>query len=493
MSQLCDAIPLRLLQEASQIKQAANFLSLLSHTVLHFISCRITYLSLRTSGLHVQIMKSLFFLFIICSADALLKQRRGLGLVCTFKDKTYKPGDSWHPYLEPFGFMFCMRCVCTESGHVKCNTIKCPALSCENPVVDPQQCCPRCSDEPRSPAGLRASVRSCRYNGSVYQPGESFAKHDLFPSKQSNQCAMCTCANGNIFCGLKTCLPVTCAAPVTVPDSCCLMCKDQSGVFLSTEDGSLQLNRGVRHSVDQCSGEQGRTKPGPHRVRTPSRGLSLSKLNLKGASETTVKILLQRKHQRACLYNGKTYSHGDMWHPVLGKVLECILCSCSDGLQDCKRITCPSKYPCRRPVKLAGKCCLTCPENKTEGNQTQCYTGYKNNLLVYKVEPALKVDSPNTVRIIVVEKQSTAEVEVQVWKTVEGVLQLMEIGEVQRKDITDHPENFTLLTTLDEDKWRKFKEEGQDLNRAHPSLCEDGIREMVTFLNPKQTEGRCSP
>lgn len=31
-----------------------------------------------------------------------------------------------------------------------------------------------------------------------------------------------------------------------------------------------------------------------------------------------------------------------------------------------------------------------------------------------------------------------------------GVLQLMEIGDIQRKDILDHPENCTLLTTLDE-------------------------------------------
>ncbi len=63
----------------------------------------------------------------------------------------------------------------------------------------------------------------------------------------------------------------------------------------------------------------------------------------------------------ACLYNGKTYSHGDMWHPVLGKVLECILCTCTDGLQDCKRITCPSQYPCQHPLKSVGKCCKTCP------------------------------------------------------------------------------------------------------------------------------------
>lgn len=38
----------------------------------------------------------------------------GSGVLCTFKDKTYSPGDSWHPHLNPFGLMFCMRCVCTE-------------------------------------------------------------------------------------------------------------------------------------------------------------------------------------------------------------------------------------------------------------------------------------------------------------------------------------------------------------------------------------------
>lgn len=115
-----------------------------------------------------------------------------------------------------------------------------------------------------------------------------------------------------------------------------------------------------------------------------------------------------------------------------------------------------------------------------------------------------------------------------------GVLQLMEIGDIQRKDILDHPENCTLLTTLDEglfwkwliymadfeiiildlsycdfvcvcirftsvliyfsETWRKFKEEGENLSKApQTTICEDGIREVVTFLNPKQTEGLCSP
>lgn len=58
--------------------------------------------------------------------------------------------------------------------------------------------------------------------------------------------------------------------------------------------------------------------------------------------------------------------------------------------------------------------------NKVQNNQTHCHLGYKNNILVYKVESSVNVDAPGTVRIITVERQSTAEVEVQVWKTVEG-------------------------------------------------------------------------
>lgn len=442
-------------------------------------------------------MKTTFLLFfMIWFADAELKPQKGPGVVCTFKNKTYNPGDSWHPFLEPFGLMFCMKCVCTETGHVKCNAIRCPALSCDNPVAEPQQCCPRCADEPKIPAGLRASVTSCRYNGSIYRPGETFTKHDLFPSRRKNQCVMCTCSNGNIFCALKTCQPITCSSPVSVPDTCCLVCKDHSG-FSSTEDGNQQLIRGVRHSVDQCPGEQIRARPDratPPRVKTSPQGLNLSKLNLKGAAETTVKILLQRKHQRACLYNGKTYSHGDMWHPVLGKVLECILCTCVDGLQDCKRITCPSKYPCKHPMKSPGKCCKTCPESKAENNQTQCYMGHKNDLVVYKVESSLKADTPESVKIIAVERQNTAEVEVQVWKTIEGVLQLTEIEDVQRKDNKAHPVNHTFLTTITEETWRKFKEEARNLSKAtQPVICDDGVREIVIYLNPKQIEGLCSP
>ncbi|KAF3705989.1 Chordin-like protein 2 [Channa argus] len=148
----------------------------------------------------------------------------------------------------------------------------------------------------------------------------------------------------------------------------------------------------------------------------------------------------------------KTYNPGDNWHPYLEPfgLMFCMRSICTEtGHVKCNTIKCPA-LTCENPVSDPQQCCPRCTESKAESNQTQCFFGYKNNLLVYKVDSSFKVDPPHAVRIIAVERQSTAEVEVQVWKTVEGVLQLMEIGDVQRKDIVDHPENYTLLTILDE-------------------------------------------
>ena len=42
-------------------------------------------------------------------------------MFCLFHGKRYSPGESWHPYLEPQGLMYCLRCSCSEvcsSGHL---------------------------------------------------------------------------------------------------------------------------------------------------------------------------------------------------------------------------------------------------------------------------------------------------------------------------------------------------------------------------------------
>lgn len=68
---------------------------------------------------------------------------------------------------------------------------------------------------------------------------------------------------------------------------------------------SFYLLKPQRHSVDQCTGEQVKnrvTRVTPAALRGSPRGLNLQTLQLKGAADTTVKILLQRKHQRGELH-----------------------------------------------------------------------------------------------------------------------------------------------------------------------------------------------
>ncbi|KAK6486039.1 chordin-like protein 2 isoform X1 [Huso huso] len=444
-----------------------------------------------------------FFLYFTSEAEA-PRPRKTLETFCTFKEKRYNPGDSWHPYLEPHGFMFCIRCTCAETGHVNCNSIKCPVLQCENPVIDSQQCCPRCAAEPKSPVGLRAPLKSCQYNGTIYQAGEMFTSDELFPSRQPNQCVLCSCSNGNIFCGLRTCLKLTCSTPVSVPDTCCQLCKDHSDSpanpkYASMEEGEqLQLNRGVRHSQDRCSGEQIKTRAvraTPSTLSSTSRGINLKTFWHKGATGTTVKIVLQEKHRRACVYSGKTYSHGEVWHPVLRphRLLECILCTCKDGKQECRKITCPSEYPCQYPEKPEGKCCKTCPETKEETNRTQCLQAYSNNLLVYKVASPSESDTDSTIRKIAIEREGAMDIEIYVWKTVEGILQLMEVQTLQKKEFAEQPENFILVTRLDEETWKKFREQEAKIKEATDSrMCDEGIKEVAKFLHPEELDRLCA-
>lgn len=75
--------------------------------------------------------------------------------------------------------------------------------------------------------------------------------------------------------------------------------------FTKTQHHVFSLLNPKRHSVDQCTGEQVKnraTRVTPAALRGSPRGLNLQTLHLKGAADTTVKILLQRKHQRGELH-----------------------------------------------------------------------------------------------------------------------------------------------------------------------------------------------
>nr|XP_033805428.1 chordin-like protein 2 isoform X2 [Geotrypetes seraphini] len=219
-------------------------------------------------------------------------------MFCIFHGKRYRPGESWHPYLEPYGLMYCLHCLCSQNASVSCHRIKCPPLHCISTMTEPHQCCPRCV-EPHTPSGLRAPMKSCQYNGTVYQQGEMFTASDFFPARQPDQCVLCSCSDGQIYCGLMTCPEVVCPFPLSLMDFCCRVCKESS-IEKSVEEERLQLNRGVRYSQDQCLSELlnkrsfGATASS---ISSSSLGINTRTFKQKGGG-TTIKILFREKHKK---------------------------------------------------------------------------------------------------------------------------------------------------------------------------------------------------
>ncbi|KAF7476898.1 Hypothetical predicted protein [Marmota monax] len=216
-----------------------------------------------------------------------------------------------------------------------------------------------------------------------------------------------------------------------------------------------------RRSQDPCSGDGGRKKdPGTPAPTGPSspRGFIPRHFRPKGAGSTTVKIVLKEKHKKACVHGGKTYSHGEVWHPAFRSFgpLPCILCTCQDGHQDCQRVTCPTEYPCHHPEKVAGKCCKICPEDKadpghSEISSTRCPTAPSRVLVHTSVSP-----SPDTLHRFALEHEASDQVEIYLWKLVKGIFHLIQIKKVRKQDFQKEAQNFRLLTSTQEGHWNVF-------------------------------------
>ncbi|XP_051707000.1 chordin-like protein 2 isoform X2 [Oryctolagus cuniculus] len=386
---------------------------------------------------------------------------RGPDMFCLFHGKRYSPGESWHPYLEPQGLMYCLRCTCSESAHVNCYRLHCPPVHCPQPVTEPQQCCPRCV-EPHTPSGLRAAPKSCQHNGTTYQHGEIFSAHELFPARLPNQCVVCSCTEGQIYCGLTTCPEPGCPTPLPLPDSCCQACTDGASEQ-PAEDASAELSHhGARQSQDPCAGDGARKRgpgtPAPTTGLSPPLGFLPRHFRPKGAGSTTVKIVLKEKHKKACVHGGKTYSHGEVWHPAFRSFgpLPCILCTCQDGHQDCQRVTCPTEYPCGRPEKVAGKCCKICPEDKADPGHSdvrfsRCPKTPGRVLVHTAISP-----SPDSLQRFALEHEASDQVDIYLWRLVKGIFHLIQIKRVRKQDFQKEAQNFRLLSGTHEGHWNIF-------------------------------------
>ncbi|CAG2165932.1 unnamed protein product [Oppiella nova] len=66
---------------------------------------------------------------------------------CKFRGRVYPNGDEWHPTVQPFGEVKCVKCRCKD-GHSKCKRIICPKITACSIVINRNnECCPICADD----------------------------------------------------------------------------------------------------------------------------------------------------------------------------------------------------------------------------------------------------------------------------------------------------------------------------------------------------------
>nr|XP_006003663.1 PREDICTED: chordin-like protein 1 isoform X2 [Latimeria chalumnae] len=446
-------------------------------------------------------MSLAWFLLFLFLDGAKSEQGKQSDTYCVFQEKKYHIGERWHPYLEPYGLVYCVNCLCSETGMVLCNRVRCPVLHCSNAVPVPQQCCSQCPEDSSSLAVNKFIGKSCEYNGTTYQHGEMFVAEGLFQNRLPNQCAQCSCSEGNVYCGLKTCPKLTCSFPITVPDSCCQVCRGDGDLTWDQTEGDIfrqPSNREARHSYHRTPHDPPSTagRQIVNLPRFPSARIHRGFLtDPQQGSGTIVQIVLNNKHKhgRICVSNGRTYSHGESWHPNLRAfgVVECVVCTCNVTKQECRKLHCPDHYPCKYPQKIEGKCCKVCPEELSiQHADSKDYFCGEETFPVYE---SVFSEEGETVRKIAIEKQNPDDIEIHVWRIIRGVLRHFYIGTISKREFEEEEDDFKQLTRTTLSRWKIFSEgEAQISQMCERRVCRTELEDLVKVLYLEKTKkGHC--
>uniref|UniRef100_A0A803JN47 Chordin-like 1 n=1 Tax=Xenopus tropicalis TaxID=8364 RepID=A0A803JN47_XENTR len=359
-------------------------------------------------------------IFLLLMDGSLLEHVKNSETYCVFQDRKYRVGERWHPYLEPYGLVYCVNCLCREGGNVLCSRVRCPSLHCTNPVYIPQLCCPRCPGD-----GMLSWEH---HEPDTYrQPANREARHSYHRvhdhSPGSNR------QTGNA----------------------------------QHKFSSTRSNRGVLSDPQQASG-------------------------------TIVQIVINNnhKHGKVCVSNGKTYSHGESWHPTLRVfgVVECVLCTCNFTKQECKKISCPEQYTCKYPQKIDGKCCKVCPEEVIDP-----HSGDRDSLCGEETIPvyeAVLLEQEETIRKIAVVTDDPPMSDIHVWIIQKGILRQFYTEKMPTEEFKEQQE-FKQITRTTPSQWKIFSEgEAQISHMCETRVCRTELEDLVKVLYiDKSEKGHC--
>ncbi|CAH1244922.1 CHRDL1 [Branchiostoma lanceolatum] len=448
--------------------------------------------------------------------------------VCRFDGKEYVDGDTWHPFLLPIGYVYCITCICKEDGTVSCLSDDCPKVTCDNPVYLPGECCRRCP-EVTTPAPTTAPYQGqqCEFKGRTYQHGESFRSDGVFMLQTESQCVHCSCSEGNVFCALKTCTVPQCPNPIQLADSCCLQCPKKAKTPIRDEEA---------YEVEEYDDTQ------EQRIQNdPEANFEHPLPELKGVagSQTRVNIILANNNTnrigRICVSSGQTYSHGEKWHPNLVPFgqMKCVVCNCNDSKTTCNRVSCPpdSDLPCQNPRKVPGKCCSACvaageleslmttegpimlngetseqailerppkPRGKDEKKGTRrqgtkpCLKRRETHL-VYSYQP--QPEHATQSHKYALENVKQEMVELHVWEVIQGIIRIFKIVRLTTKEFEEIQKNdkqgqYKLLGATAESRVRKLKRRETNLQDMCTNNCKERIGNLFKVLKIKDTSKR---
>uniref|UniRef100_A0ABI7XAT5 Chordin like 1 n=1 Tax=Felis catus TaxID=9685 RepID=A0ABI7XAT5_FELCA len=425
----------------------------------------------------------LFFLFLEGSKTEQVKHSE---TYCVFQDKKYRVGERWHPYLEPYGLVYCVNCICSELEPERLETPQSQAR---------RSFCPQLAggfeNESSGDPSFRKICQPAIHQPSRRASDETREENADFIQLLGN--ASFAVWNGNVLCSRVRCPSLHCVSPVHIPHLCCPRCPGDGELSWEHSDGDIfrqPANREARHSYHRSHYDPPPSRQAGGLPRFPgARSHRGALMDSQQASGTIVQIVINNKHKhgQVCVSNGKTYSHGESWHPNLRAfgIVECVLCTCNVTKQECKKIHCPNRYPCKYPQKIDGKCCKVCPGKKAKEElpgQSFDSKGYFCGEETMPVYESVFMEDGETTRKIALETERPPQVEVHVWTIRKGILQHFHIEKISKR-MFEELHHFKLVTRTTLSQWKIFTEgEAQISQMCSSRVCRTELEDLVKVL-----------
>ncbi|KAK1346578.1 hypothetical protein QTO34_000435 [Cnephaeus nilssonii] len=419
-----------------------------------------------------------------------------------FQSDRGKKGEETFPVMAPVGINRMSNCHCPQlpspAACPACSPIRNPSGDCVCVPHSPQFACHHQLFPILISWSASVSTYSIQYINISFAAGLLWVHYFFFLKRCARMFYQVHCIEANIECGPSTQKGLNHMFPGRCPLQCCQKIRGEGELSWEHSDGDIfrqPANREARHSYHRSHYDPPPSRQAGGLPRFPgARSHRGALMDSQQASGTIVQIVINNKHKhgQVCVSNGKTYSHGESWHPNLRAfgIVECVLCTCNVTKQECKKIHCPNRYPCKYPQKIDGKCCKVCPEELP--GQSFDSKGYFCGEETMPVYESVFMEDGETTRKIALETERPPQVEVHVWTIQKGILQHFHIEKISKR-MFEELHHFKLVTRTTLSQWKIFTEgEAQISQMCSSRVCRTELEDLVKVLYLERSEkGHC--